>query len=83
MRLPRLDTFARRYTAARLTLGGIAIPLLGLLHGCTMIVDADEYNTCTAGTEACKCMPDDRCDEGLECRLPGLCVLAASPVADR
>ena len=66
MRLPRLH---------------LTLPLIGLLHGCTMIVDADEYMTCTAGSEACKCMAGDRCNDGLECRLPGLCVLPASPAA--
>jgi hypothetical protein len=71
MRLPRLDIFSRCRTAALLTL-----PLLGLLHGCTMIVDADEYTTCWPGTETCKCIvPGNLCNEGLECFDPGICVV--------
>jgi hypothetical protein len=51
-----------------------ALLLGGAVHGCTMIVDAEGYPTCRVGSEACACLQGDRCEEGLECRQPGLCV---------
>jgi hypothetical protein len=56
----------------------LALPLLGLLHGCVMVVDADDYLDCPRGTLLCKCGDGDYCDEGLQCFDPGLCVVPPS-----
>lgn len=69
-----LDLRSPRGRSALLTM---LLALLALAPGCSLIVDAGDYDfvaDCAAGSEGCRCTALGRCDEGLECRLPGFCV---------
>ena len=51
-----------------LALGATAIT------GCTMIADVSDYEFCRRGSLRCGCYTGDVCDQGLECRPPGVCI---------